>query len=271
MPEEITFDQLTDPAPVAEAPKVEETKPPEGEVGQEQVEQGEEKQRDEKGRFKGVQTRIDELTRARHEAEREAAYWRGLADQSKAQPPAPDTAKPVPEKFSDYSAYVEALAEWKADQRVAEALNKREAQDKSAREATERQSKAETFDTRRDAYRGVQKDFDEVMNTADFKVSPAVMEVIQDSESGPALAYHLAKNPDEALRISKLSPLGAARELGKIEAGLSTAKPVQKSVTKAPAPITPVGSGRSSTPDINNMTQAEYEAFRGKQGAWWAR
>ena len=58
--------------------------------------------RDDKGRFKGVQPRIDELTRARREAEREAAYWRAIAnkdDASSATKAAPE--KPTPDKFDE--------------------------------------------------------------------------------------------------------------------------------------------------------------------------
>jgi hypothetical protein len=52
-----------------------------------------EAERDEAGRFKSkIQKRIDELTHARHAAEREAARWRSIAEGSqKAAPRAPSS------------------------------------------------------------------------------------------------------------------------------------------------------------------------------------
>lgn len=70
----ISFDKV-EQAPNAEAAQTEEVKV------EEHAEEGQQNDLDEKGRFKGVQPRIDELTRARREAEREASYWRGIAQQ----------------------------------------------------------------------------------------------------------------------------------------------------------------------------------------------
>jgi hypothetical protein len=76
--------------------------------------------RDDKGRFRNpVQPRIDELTRKTREAEREAAYWRGRAQSAeKPKDAAAPPAKPTPDKFDDYGAFVEALADWKADEKI---------------------------------------------------------------------------------------------------------------------------------------------------------
>ena len=75
-------------APIVEPPKAEEAKeePKEAEgEQQEEVKSGEEEgqERDESGKFKpkkSIQDRFDEVTRQRHEAQRESAYWRGIAE-----------------------------------------------------------------------------------------------------------------------------------------------------------------------------------------------
>jgi hypothetical protein len=60
------------------------------------------------------------------------------------------------------------------------------------------------------------------------------------------------------------------RELGKIEARLESNKEPVKRPSKAPAPIEPIGGGKASSDDLGTMSQAQYEAMRKKQGAWWA-
>ena len=279
MPEEITFEPpVTDaqPTEAAQEPQAEAPAeaPAEGEAAQEQEQQGEseDKARDEKGRFKGVQARIDELTRARHEAEREAAYWRGVAAKPEAKAPAEPAAqeRPTPDKFEKYDDYVEALAEWKAEAKVAEAVQKLESKATQSKQAAEQDTRAKTWADRTAAFSKAQPDFTEVMSTADVQVAGHVMDALLESEKGPELAYHLAKNPDEAARISQLPQNRALVELGKLEASLQT-KPVLKSVTKTPAPISPVGSGRATTPNLADMSMDEYRAYRAKQGAWWAR
>lgn len=223
-------------------------------------------ERDEKGRFKPrLQERFDELTREKHEARREADYWHGVAEASKPKPtepaanaPAADPNKPKAENFETYDEFTEALTDWKIEQRE----QRRDAQQQAAAQAT-------TWQQRAAEAKAAMPDFDEVMAASSAPMSHAMAEVLKESEHGPALAYHLAKNAAEAERIARLSPLAAARELGRIEATLSTPAaapaPAPKKVTSAPTPPTPIGSGRSTTGDPANMSQADYMAWRQTQ------
>lgn len=277
------------PAPPAPAPAAEGTPAPaeatEGEGGEPASQQQE---RDERGRFKGVQPRIDELTRQRREAEREAAYWRqrATAQGQPGQAPAaqPAAPKPAPDKatFATYDEYVEALADWKAEQKVEAAMRRRDAEQASRAEAQAREATAQTWDQRQAAARQALPDYDQVLDAADVPISQAMQEILLESEHGPRLAYHLAKNPTEAQRIAGLSDRAAAHALGRLEASLAAAAPPPPSsspsapaappVSSAPPPIKPLGSqSAQAANDPNRMSQAEYEAWRAKQGAWWAR
>jgi hypothetical protein len=98
-------------------------------------------------------------------------------------------------------------------------------------------------------------------------------ETIKASDMGPDLAYWLGTNPKEADRISRLSPLLQAREIGKIEAKLGT-NPIVKPTTSAPAPISPVtartsGSSSYDTTDprsVKAMSTSDWiEAERARQ------
>jgi hypothetical protein len=115
-----------------------------------------------------------------------------------------------------------------------------------------------------------------------------VAELIADSDIGPHLADHLAQNPDELNRLSKLSPAAAGREIGKLEVKLGTAEPKanqesseedpaektasaqEPPVTKAPPPppklqIAASGSTRPATTDAKSDKLSDDEWFKAEQ------
>jgi hypothetical protein len=92
------------------------------------------------------------------------------------------------------------------------------------------------------------------------------------SEHGPAIQYHLSKNPDVATRIAKLSREDQMMAIGRIEAQVSAAPPAapaaappkaakQKSVTQAPPPPTLTPGGSSAVPKrMEDMNMDEWVA-----------
>lgn len=175
-----------------------------------------------------------EKAKAKRKAERELREE--LAQQSQR----PTTQQPPqPNQFQSPEDYAEALAEYKAEQKIAE------------REAQQQRTKVQsTYVDRTEAFIEKHPDFYEVAHGDHVRITREMAAVIMESDIGPEVAYHLGKNPDEADRISKLSPLAQAREIGKIEASLSSATPAVKKTSSAPEPIRPVGS-RSSTPSLD--------------------
>jgi hypothetical protein len=102
-------------------------------------------------------------------------------------------------------------------------------------------------------------------------------ETIQSSDIGPELAYYLGSNPKDAERISRMTPLAQAKEIGKIEAKLANDPPVKRT-TSAPAPISPVtarssGAAAYDTTDprsTKTMTDSQWiEAERRRQVKKW--
>jgi len=90
---------------------------------------------------------------------------------------------------------------------------------------------------------------------SDAPMTQAMQQAIIDSELGAQVAYYLGKNPEEAERISKLSPVAAIREIGKLEsriAGKKSAADDEKdepaASTRAPKPPTPVRQTRTTNP-----------------------
>jgi hypothetical protein len=243
--------------------------------------------RDDKGRFRNpVQPRIDELTRKTREAEREAAYWRGRAQSAeKPKDAAAPPAKPTPDKFDDYGAFVEALADWKADEKIKannDANKQESAKEQAARERGERWAE------RSAATRARVPDFDQVLEASDVKIADFVSDALDDSERSADLVYQIAKDPSIADRLNAMTPRQAALELGRMESRLppvsaepdpnevpverpvAQAAPVRKT-TSAPPPIRPITKGGSTAVDLSKLKGDDYVKARAAQGAKWAR
>ena len=160
--------------------------------------------------------------------------------ETQARPATPKELPPV-DQFESPEAYAEALAFRKAEELLAQReLQKQKAELRNAYADREEQS--------RDKY----EDFEQVAYNPQLRVTDVMAETIKASDIGPDLAYWLGSNPKEADRISRLSPLLQAREIGKIEAKLS-AEPPQKKTSSAPAPISPV-TARAANPGVIDTT-----------------
>ena len=202
------------------------------------------------------------LAREQRKWEREQAQR--LAEQQARQPVAPP---PAPDDFESAQQYAEALAEQKAR----ELLAQREA---AAQQAALLDSYKDLEEEARDRY----EDFEQVAYNPNLPVTDHMAQAIQASEIGPEVIYWLGSNPKEAGRIARLSPILQAKEIGKIEANLTSNPPVKKTST-APAPLAPVTSARSNsgprfdTADprsIKSMSTSEWiEAERQRQIKKW--
>lgn len=212
----------------------------------------------------GFQKRIDKLTREKEHWKEQAlaALTKPVASSAPIEAPKP-ADKPKVDDFATHAEYVEALTDWKVDQKV----RSFEAKQNEEKAKTHQQTVQSSFQEKQKDFKAATPDFDEVMADADFQVSRAVLDEIVTNDNGPALQYFLAKNPDEAERLSKLNPLALAREVGRLESRFVTApsKTTDK-VTKAPAPPTPVSrSSSTSAKDPGEMSLREYEAWRRKE------
>lgn len=260
-------------APKTETPSTD----PEGDSGLDDDSQQD--NRDSKGRFKpGVQSRIDELTRSRREAERDAAYWKARALGDSAPNPARPAEKAKPPVLSDFETqedYLEAVAEYKIDS----VLASKDAEKQKTKEVTDR---ATSWQTRLDTARAATPDYNEVMDAADIPVADHVADLLFEHELGANLAYHFAKNPDVLTKLNDMSPAKAAFEIGKIGDKLgSTAQPssepksapkvIEKPTSNAPPPAKPLGQGRATAPTLEEMSMEDYVATRKAQKASWAR
>lgn len=211
-----------------------------------------------------LQKRIDRLKREASEKASEAEFWRKEALKGRETPAAAPVetpkveGKPKEDDFATAAEFVEALADWKYEQRAA---TEREARQRVEKEQSQTalQKKVQSDIA---LFRAAQPDFDEVMEDAAFQSTPLMIHELQESDMGPALLYHFAKNPDEANSIAEMTdPVKVARAVAKIEARLTSApaKNKQAPITPTPAPIKPVAASRQAIANLGRIDDdAEY-------------
>jgi len=158
------------------------------------------------------------------------------AKQQEAQRPA-NKAAPTFDQFNgDAEAYVEALSDWKADQKLVQ----REQQ-------TYQQTTVASYEERVEKARDTHyPDYDDVVGKPYEEGGPAISPLMGDAimmeANGVDVAYYLGKNVSESVRIAKMPPLQQALEIGKLAVKLAGETPPTKKVSSAPHPIKPVGS-----------------------------
>lgn len=230
----------------------------------------------EKRAKKPISERMSELVSQRKAAEteaqqakREAAELRARLEAMSAQAaPVKEEPRPDRSKFANDEEYIEAVAEWKADQRLA----KREQEQAEARAKAEREQLVKGWQTAQQRARAEIDDYDEVIKASDVNLPGHLHQAILESDVGPHLAYYFAKHPDEAKRYNAMSPTKALRELGRLEDRLAedadddqpATKPSPKAeieTSKAPPPTARVKDARAVDPGPAKSFE-EYRARR---------
>lgn len=177
--------------------------------------------------------------------------------------------EPKREEFDTYEQFIEARAEWRAEQAAERRITEREkkAQESAAKEQAAKE--AEAFRKRmKDSAKGLE-DYDDVMAEATRDASQPVSRIFADALDGleaPArVLYELARNQDEAERIASLPLARQARELTLLDMKLKQQPQPQRS--RAPSPIDPVGGkgGAASDEITGNESGDEYLRKRNAQ------
>lgn len=222
-----------------------------------------------------AEKRIKQLVAKRSDAEREAAYWKGVAEgrlnrdgtpvqtqtvkqDGQTGPIAPNVADY--ENYADYETaredYVLKMAEFRAEQKIA------------AKNAEEKaQTAAQKFTERLEAEAKVNPAVLEAKEDATLPVSDVMAALIQESDVGPKVLLYLSENREEAKRIYGLHPVLAAREIGRIEAKLLIPKQETqtKKISQAPDPVTTVGVRGTPAVDLDNLPIDEFMKKRNRE------
>ena len=254
----------TTPAPVEErqAPSTEGPAPADAAPTEPEAVDATERERAPDGKFakKGsIQERIDKAVGAQRAAERERDAFREqlaarqpIAPQERpqeverapqpAQPAFDPTQGPQLDQFESYEQWVDARAEWKADQHYQRIVAQQQ-----------QQHALHTHTERIQSYAQQTPDyFEKIQAAARQPVSKVMEAAIISSERGPELAYFLATHPEEGIRLAQstvtvdLSQAPLVRELleSKLSAQAAQSSGPASGVSRPPVfrPIKPVGA-----------------------------
>lgn len=162
--------------------------------------------------------------------------------------------------YADWFEYDRALGAYEADKRAVTRQVKEQAQQAQQAQTARVQELLDDYQERCEETVKSIPDFYDVVRNPAFQTSDLVKRLILDSgEKAPLVAYHLAKNPRLAASINGMSPIEAAREMGRIEGRVSAPKP--KTATTAAAPLSaPRGSAAPSSDEarMNSWLKKHY-------------
>ena len=219
--------------------------------------QREEQARDEKGRF--VQRRINELTREKYEARRQAEAYQRELEQLRSE--ISQSRQPAPDPQQDPQAFIAHLAREEARKLIESERSTSAQQQEQARF----QSLAQQHQGRAAAYAAEHPDYPEAEDSVVSILGndPMLAEVLMSSEHGPAVVHHLGTHLDEVVQLASMPPHLRIAHVARLEARLSAPKP--KPVTNAPAPVPTVGGGAASSKDPERMSVEDWMAWRNSQ------
>lgn len=143
----------------------------------------------------------------------------------------------------------EAQAEWSRQQ---EAARQAEAE-RQANEAQQRSQDevVQSWNQKRTAAIEKYPDFAEVAESGEVAITLPMRDALLALDDGTEIAYHLGKNPQEAERIAKLTPVRQVAEIGRIAAQLAAPPPAPP---PPPPPINPLRGGANAAGERNIYT-----------------
>lgn len=218
----------------------------------------------------GFQKRIEKFQKQLSVKEQELEYWKQKALGEKAPEKEASVkvnvnsdSEPNPDDFETHAAYVKAVTKWAISSHESEKAQKT----KEDEVVQSHQSRLNSYHEKVNEFKASVKDFDDVMeDVADIKVSSMLNDALLSSDLGPQLLYELSKNKSELERINSLPDYKALIEIGKFEERISKASSKKEtvSVSKAPAPISPVSSASTGkmSKSLEDMDFQEYKRAR---------
>lgn len=234
--------------------------------------------------IKAKQLKREEFDEETKKAEEKATYWRKekakartdffTGERREAPPPRVEVAPsetvltpPKREDFEDYDAYVEAVADHRADVKIAKWV----ADEAKKSGQTETEKRINDLSTKIDEGYILYPDFEDVAKDPTVPITMLVRDILAEIDHPADVAYYLGKNRTEAIKIAHMTPFRAHAEILRIEAEAVRARPnpsvnPHKVVSGAPPPIKPGGSHEVIGKDPNKMTQKEYEAWTKEKG-----
>lgn len=211
-----------------------------------------------------AQKRIRRLVWEREEERREKAKLEARIqelEQSRSQKTTDEVGDPPLESdYDDVSQYKQAMRAWVGKANEAQ-FQQYQSKTEAQKQAEDRQRSLSGYREKVAQYAADHPDFVEDVQQARVPINDAMQDVLVSSEKPAELTHYLAKNPDHALQISRMTPVQAARELAKVELTMAQA---ERKVSNAPPPMQEAGDGSEASSEITGKESvAEFLAKRG--------
>jgi len=207
----------------------------------------------------GESQRIGELTRRWREEQRRSDRLIAMLERERT-----ERAKPAPQPSQDYNGLAQPAQPNQPIDPV-EAVKRALAEEKAA---TERERRSASYRKKAAEFQKEHDDYHEVAGS--FPATDEFVELIQELDESPLVAFHLGNNHELAEQIGELSPRRQAIELGRLEAKLVAereklkAKPVSKAPPPAPKIEAADPGDLDDTPN-SSWSDARYAKWRKKQ------
>ncbi len=222
-------------------------------------------------RIRKLSKKSNELAEQLAEKDRELQRLRQQYEERQEEPE-PQTTKPqqIGEKphedsFNTNAEYVEALAEWKVEQRL-QAERQRYADQQRQEQAAKAQ---EVWQSKLTSAQETYEDFTEVVNSppqGSVPTDPLMREIMTTSEVGGHMVYHLSKDPSRCQEIFKMSAAQKAAAMAQLESEISSGltategaappklvnapKPAAKPMTRPSGTAAPRGEPNWDDPNV---------------------
>ena len=217
-----------------------------------------------------VQQRISQLARQKNEANTRVQELeqqnRYLSEQiNQVQQPL-DQFPELQDYDYDQSQYQQAVTQYNAQlnaQTVQQAMGQQQQAQLNHLNAQKQVISEESFKEKSKDFALDFPDYETKITAPNFQQSDFVARaIVNDFDNGPAVAYWLASNPQQAQRVNQMSQLEAMKALTVVSTALSIAKRPVKT-TNAPAPSKSVTPRGKVSKDPDKMSPTEYAKYRG--------
>lgn len=177
-------------------------------------------------------------------------------------------APPQEQDFEgDYLAFERALTVYETEKRIVARDVKRQLATQQARaQEAAHETIADHMDRLEELEKAAPGSKEKLAKAAKSGLAPsdAVANLVLESDKSAHLAVHLAENPTLLDRLNRMSPMQANREIGRLEARLSSPPP--RKATQAPKPVAPVKGAARPSFDPNKASVGDLAKYLGIKG-----
>lgn len=233
---------------------------------------------------------IDKLNRDNAEMRRRLAQLESGQQQPQAQSgnqnpsrgqaaPQGDAEPTLEDHDFDVAAYTRAHSAWA----VRTELQKQQTQQTASAAATQQQERWDSYMTRAAEFADEHPDFFEAVALIAYPLSQEIQDAVAGHEKGPAIAYHLANNDDDAFQLASIQPHLAAAAVERLAKRLSEAPakpetnppPQQHSLaapaTFAPSQNKPISQAPPPAPTVGGRSPTDTPPEKLTDDEWFAR